>query len=130
MPSTTSLIANAVVGVYIGKNSFHIFGLDNRGAIVLREKWSPGQVEVRFANMAPCLVGMEAYVGAHHVSRKLKALGHDGRLILAKYQQPYSKGQKNDLRNIEAIALANKLTRNAWSILARGQTFEARSLIA
>ena len=32
----------AVVGIAIGKNSFHIVGLDNRGAIVLRQKWSRG----------------------------------------------------------------------------------------
>ncbi len=56
------------------KNSFHIVGLDGRGAIVLRQKWSRGQVETRF-NMSACLIGMEACVGAHHLSRKLKALG-------------------------------------------------------
>jgi hypothetical protein len=47
MPSTTGLSAIAVVGIDIGKNSFHIVVLDNRGAIVLRQKWSRGQVEAR-----------------------------------------------------------------------------------
>ena len=56
--------------------------------------------------MAPCLIGMEACVGAHHLSRKLKALGHDARLMPAKYVRPYSKGQKNDFRDAEAIAEA------------------------
>ena len=68
----------AVVGIDIGKNSFHLIGLDKRGAIVLRQKWSRGQVEVRLANLSPCLIGMEACVGAHHLSRKLQALGQDG----------------------------------------------------
>ena len=98
--------AIAVVGIDIGKNSFHIVGLDSRGAIGLRQKWSRGQVEARFANMPPCLIGMEACVGAHHLSRKLKALGHDARLMPAKYVRPYSKGQKNDFRDAEAIAEA------------------------
>src|SRR5512146_1205664 len=106
MPSTTAQIAVAVVGIDIGKNSFHIIGLDRRGAIVLRQKWSRSQVEARFANMPPCLVGLEACVGAHHLSRKLKALGHDARLMPAKYVRPYSKGQKNDFRDAEAIAEA------------------------
>ena len=44
---------------------------------MLRQKWSRGQIEARFANMSPCLIGMEACAGAHHLSRKLKALGHD-----------------------------------------------------
>jgi transposase len=49
---------------------------------------------------------MEACVGAHHLSRKLKALGHDARLMPAKYVRPYSKGQKNDFRDAEAIVEA------------------------
>src|SRR5262245_14512609 len=49
---------------------------------------------------------MEACVGAHHLSRKLKALGHDARLMPAKYVRPYSKGQKNDFRDGEAIGEA------------------------
>ena len=65
-----------------------------------------GQVEARLANMPPCLIGMEACVGAHHLSRKLKAFGHDARLMPAKYVRPYSKGQKNDFRDAEAIAEA------------------------
>jgi transposase len=104
--SQTLNAAIAVVGIDIGKNSFHIVGHDERGAIVLRQKWSRGQVEARFANMPPCLIGMEACVGAHHLSRKLRALGHDARLMPAKYVRPYSKGQKNDFRDAEAIAEA------------------------
>jgi transposase len=96
----------AVMGIDIGKNSFHIVGLDQRGAIVLRQRWSRGQIESRLVNMPPCLVGMEACVGAHHLSRKLKGLGHDARLMPAKYVRPYSKGQKNDFRDAEAIAEA------------------------
>ena len=104
--SQTFNAAVSVVGIDIGKNSFHIVGHDERGAIVLRQKWSRGQVEARFANLPPCLVGMEACVGAHHLSRKLNSLGHDARLMPAKYVRPYSKGQKNDFRDAEAIAEA------------------------
>ena len=47
--SQTLSDAVAVIGIDIGKNSFHIVGLDGRGAIVLRQKWSRGQVEARLA---------------------------------------------------------------------------------
>jgi transposase len=67
----------STLGIDIGKNSFHLIGLDARGAMVLRQKLSRGQVEQRLANMPSCLVGMEACVGAHHLSRQLLALGHD-----------------------------------------------------
>jgi transposase len=96
----------AIIGIDIGKNSFHVVGLDKRGAIVLRQKWSRGQIEARLANMPPCLIGMEACVGAHHLRRRLNSLGHDARLMPAKYVRPYSKGRKNDFRDAEAIAEA------------------------
>src|ERR1700757_3529461 len=83
--SQISNTAIAVIGIDIGKNSFHVVGHDARGAIVLRQKWSRGQVEARLANIPPCLIGIEACVGAHHLSRKLASLGHDARLMPAKY---------------------------------------------
>ena len=79
--SSKSSSAAAMMGIDIGKNSFHVIGLDARGAIVLRQKWSRGQLEGRFANTPPCLIGMEACVGAHHLSRKLQEHGHDARLM-------------------------------------------------
>ncbi len=81
----------ATMGLDIGKNTFHVLGLDQRGAIVLRQKWSRGQIEARLANTALCLIGMEACVGAHYLSRKLQLQGHDARLMPAKYVRSYSK---------------------------------------
>src|SRR5260370_9870028 len=89
-----------------GESWVGIVGEDRGGAIVLRQKWSRGQVEGRLAKLPPCRIGMEACVGAHHLSRTLKALGHDARLMPAKYVRPYSKGQKNDYRDAEAITEA------------------------
>ena len=50
--------------VDIGKNTFHLVGLNKRGAIILRQKLSRTQLEAKLANLPPCLVGMEACVGA------------------------------------------------------------------
>jgi transposase len=105
MPKSASA-QTAVVGIDIGKNSFHVVGHDSRGAIILRQKWSRGQIEARLANLPPCRIGMEACVGAHHLARKLTAFGHDARLMPAKYVRPYAKGQKNDFNDAEAIAEA------------------------
>ena len=55
--SNISSLTVATMGIDIGKNAFHIVGLDRRGAIVLRQRWSRGQVEARLANMPPCLIG-------------------------------------------------------------------------
>src|SRR5260370_7966296 len=104
--SNKSIATIATMGIDIGKNSFHVVGLDQRGAIVLRQKWSRGQIEVRLAAMPPCLIGMEACVGAHHLSRRLQAHGHDARLMPAKYVRAYSKGQKTHFPNSYAIPQA------------------------
>src|ERR1700741_3214690 len=94
------------IGIDRGKNTFHLVGLDRRGAIVLQIKLSRGQLERRLANVPPCLIGMEACSGSHHIGRRLTALGHDVRLIPAQYVKPFPKGHKNDYRDAEAIAEA------------------------
>jgi transposase len=96
----------AVLGIDIGKNTFHLIGLNKPGAIILRLKLSRTQLEAKLANLPPCLVGMEACVGAHHLSRRLKPLGHDPRLMPARYARAFLKGNKNDFRDAEAIAEA------------------------
>jgi transposase len=101
MPSTI-----ATIGIDIGKNTFHLIGLDQRGAIVLQLKVSRAQLERRLVNISRCLIGMEACSGAHHIGRQLEALGHDVRLIPAQYVKPFLKGHKNDYRDAEAIAEA------------------------
>ncbi len=50
--SNKSIATIATMGIDIGKNSFHVVGLDRRGAIVLRQKWSLGQIEARLEGMS------------------------------------------------------------------------------
>jgi transposase len=78
---TTAIIAT--IGIDIGKTTFHLVGLDKRGAIVLQQKVSRSQLERRLVNVSRCLIGMEACSGAHHIGRQLEAVGHDVRLIPA-----------------------------------------------
>ena len=96
----------ATIGIDIGKNTFHLVGLDQRGVIVLQQKVSRGQFERHLANIPRCLIGMEACSGSHHIGRQLAALGHDARLIPAQYVKPFLKGHKNDYRDAEAVAEA------------------------
>ena len=67
----------STIGIDLGKNSFHLVGLDQRGAIVWQLKFSRAQLERRLANIPCCLIGMEACSGAHYIARQLAALGHD-----------------------------------------------------
>lgn len=94
------------IGIDLGKNVFHIVGMNGRGAIVLKQRLSRAKLAKRLTNMTSCLIGMEACAGAHHVGRQLAALGHDVRLTPAKYVKPFLKGDKNDYQDAEAIAEA------------------------
>ncbi len=96
----------ATIGIDTGKNTLHLIGLNSQGKIVLKQKISRGQAARRFANLRPCLVGIEACVGAHHLSRELMALGHEVKLVPAVYAIPFRKSHKNDFRDAEAIAEA------------------------
>jgi transposase len=58
--STTTIVTN---GIDLGKNSFHVIGLDRRGAIGLRQKRSRHQLEILLANIPACLIGVEACTG-------------------------------------------------------------------
>src|ERR671927_1370187 len=106
MSRSSSSAAMAPLGIDLGKNSFHLVGQDQRGAVVLRIKLSRPQITQRLANIPLCLIGMEACAGAHHIGRQLQSLGHDVRLIPAQYVKPFLKGHKNDYRDAEAIAEA------------------------
>jgi transposase len=94
------------IGIDLGKNTFHLVGLDKRGAIALQRKVSRSQLEHRLSNVPRCLIGMEACSGSHHIGRQLTALGHDVRLIPAQHVKPFLKGHKNNCRDAEAGAEA------------------------
>lgn len=96
----------ASIGIDIGKEIFHIVGFDNDGKIVLRRKIKRFALEREFAQLPPSIVGMEACLSAHFVSRTLRRLGHKPRIIPAIYVKPFAKGQKNDYNDAEAIAEA------------------------
>jgi hypothetical protein len=75
--SQKTLETITTIGIDLGKNTFHLVGLDKRGAIVLRLKVSRGQLGLRFSNVPRCLIGIKACSGSHHIARQFAALGQD-----------------------------------------------------
>ncbi len=96
----------AVIGVDIGKDTFHLVGFDDAGHRVLRKKIKRLALKATFETLPRCVVGMEACMSAHFVSRMLRELGFEPRIIPAIYVKPFNKGQKNDYNDAEAIAEA------------------------
>ncbi len=96
----------SVVGVDIGKDTFHLVGFDPSGERVLRLKIKRMALTHVFEKLPHCVVGMEACLSAHFVNRTLRQLGFEPRIIPAIYVKPFNKGQKNDYNDAEAIAEA------------------------
>lgn len=94
------------IGLDIAKSSFQVHGVDAHGKVVVRKQLSRGKVLPYFAQLPPCLVGLEACGGAHYWARELQKLGHDVRLMAGAMIQPYRTGQKNDQNDAEAICEA------------------------
>jgi transposase len=74
--------------------------------VALTKKLRRSQVLALFADLPPCLIGMEACATAHHWARELEALGHDVRLMPASYVKAYVKRGKNDAADAAAICEA------------------------
>ena len=94
------------IGIDLAKTIFHLVGVDARGEVVVRKKFSRLQLLRFTANRPTCLIGMEACGGSHFLGRALREQGHDVRLIPAQYVKPYVKTNKNDFIDAEAIAEA------------------------
>jgi transposase len=94
------------VGIDLAKSVFQIHGVDARGKAVLRKQLKRSEMAMFFANLPPCLIGMEACSSAHHWARKLIAVGHEVRLMAPQFVKPYVKTNKNDRNDAEAICEA------------------------
>lgn len=94
------------VGIDLAKIVFQVHGVDERGKAALRKQLKRKDVVSFFANLPPCLIGMEACGSAHYWARKLSELGHTVRLMPPQFVKPYVKTNKSDRNDAEAICEA------------------------
>jgi transposase len=94
------------IGLDISKRFFQVHGADASGRAILREKLRRNQVAAFFANLPPCVVGLEACCGSHYWVRVLSRCGHRVQLIAPQFVKPYVKSNKSDANDAEAICEA------------------------
>jgi len=94
------------VGIDLAKNVFQVHGVNEHGKTVLKKQIKRDQMAAFFANLPPCLIGMEACGGAHYWARKLQGFGHTVKLMAPQFVKPYVKTNKNDAADAEAICEA------------------------
>ena len=76
------------VGIDLAKSVFQIHGVDERGKAALRKQLKRAEVLKFFANLPPCLIGMEACGSAHYWARKLIEQGHTVKLMAPSFVKP------------------------------------------
>lgn len=94
------------IGVDLAKEVFQVHGVDAHGKAVLRKQLRRNEMAKFFANLEPCLIGMEACGSAHYWARKLSEFGHTTKLMAPQFVKPYVKTNKNDMADAEAICEA------------------------
>lgn len=94
--STTNTFELVPIGIGIGKDVFHLIDFDDNGERVLRKKIKRSAPVATLEKLPRYVVGIKAYLSAHFVSRTLRKLGFELRIILAKNTKPFLEGQKND----------------------------------
>jgi transposase len=94
------------IGLDIAKSAFQVHGVDGAGAVVIRKRIGRSKVLEFFADLPPCLIGIEACATAHHWGRELQALGHTVKLMPPSYVKAYLKRSKNDANDATAICEA------------------------
>ncbi|QAX28358.1 IS110 family transposase [Leisingera sp. NJS204] len=109
------------IGIDIGKDTFHIVAFDPDGRLVMRKQIKRLALVSAFEKLPRCVVGMEACLSAHFVSRTLRKMGFEPRIIPAIYVKPFIKGQKNDYNDAEAIAEAAALRPNLPTVPEKSQ---------
>jgi transposase len=103
-------MAILTVGVDLAKNVFALHGVNETGAVQLRQpKVVRAKLNALMASLPPCTIGMEACSGAHHWARLFAAHGHTVKLMAPKLVSPYrmsGKHGKNDAADAAAICEA------------------------
>lgn len=93
-------------GLDIAKQVFQVHGVNEHGVAKGRKTLARAKVLEYFAQLPPCLIGIEACGGAHYWARELTKLGHTVKLMAAQYVAAYRKRGKNDANDAEAICEA------------------------
>ena len=94
------------IGIDLAKVVFQIHGVTEHGKVAVRKQLKRAEMLSYFANLEPCLIGMEACGSAHHWARKLESYGHTVKLMAPQFVKPYVKTNKNDMADAEAICEA------------------------
>jgi len=109
---------------------FQVHAVDAAGAVVVRRQLRRAQVQLVFSRLVPCLIGIEACAGVHHLARELAKFSHEVRLMPPSYVKPFVKRGKTDAADAEAICTAVlQPTMRFVPVISRDNLCETRASI-
>lgn len=109
------------VGADIAKNVMQLYWVDPDTGEVINKAIKRAAFLEHFANRAPCLVGMEACGGAQHWARRLLEMGHQVKLIPAKFAKAFNIRNKNDAADARAIWMATQMPGKSVAVKTEAQ---------
>lgn len=73
------------LGIDLAKNVFSLHGVDSHGNVLMRRTVNRSKLLSVVAQLPPCVIGMETCSGAHEWAGQFRQLGHDPRLMSARF---------------------------------------------
>src|ERR1700693_4154596 len=124
------MLAITTIGLDIAKSVFQVHGVDARGSAVVRRQLKRRYVLAFFKKLPPSLVGIEACATSQG-DRYLRSLFCAGALAVIRYAKIHGTKHRPWLARllerrptkVAAIALANKIARMAWAMMAKGECY-------
>jgi len=104
------------VGIDLAKQVFQLHAVDHQEKTVLRKQLRRDKMLAYFAQLPPCLIGMEACGSSHHWARELQKQGHTVKLMAPQFVKPYVKGNKNDANDTHRAQVPKRFVK-PWPVL-------------
>lgn len=112
---------HTIVGVDIAKNVMQIHWVDADSGEIVNKPIKRAAFLEYFSNRAPCLVGMESCGGSQHWARRLIEMGHQVKLMPAKFVKAFVTGNKNDAADARAIWMATQMPSKEVTVKTEAQ---------
>ena len=101
-------MAISVVGVDLSKSVFQLSLADADHHVLERKRLSRAQFHRFLARSEPVSLVMEACGTSHYWARFAESLGHEVKLLHAKYVKAYVRRTKTDAADADALILADR----------------------
>ena len=95
-----------VIGIDLAKDVFQLHGTDAKGKQVLSKRLNRQTLTECITQLQPCLIGIEACMGAFYWARVFKTMGHTVKIMAPQFVKPYVMANKNDRNDARGIAEA------------------------